>query len=194
MKVTAALNLHTSLTASAGQGLSPVKLVEQLKERKVQVAALTDVNTALNCPAFAVLCRSAGIAPLFGMEARAAASARAVILFSDLETALSFSDAWYKHLQPGSSGIPQYYVDEGGSILGSVAKPLNTDSTVPLPSLLRAVQQHRGIAIAAAGSNALPACMELDIGAHPLLCADGAVNLAAVRAAIAKLPAGTAVL
>jgi DNA polymerase III alpha subunit len=69
MKVTAALNLHTSLTTSAGQGLSPVKLVEQLKKRKVQVAALTDVNTALNCPAFAVLCRSAGIAPLFGMEA-----------------------------------------------------------------------------------------------------------------------------
>ena len=156
MKVTAALNLHTSLTASAGQGLSPVKLVEQLKERKVQVAALTDVNTALNCPAFAVLCRSAGIAPLFGMEARAAAGARAVILFSDLETALSFSDAWYKHLQPGSSGIPQYYVDEGGSILGSVAKPLNTDSTVPLPSLLRAVQQHRGIAIAAAIHHGVP--------------------------------------
>lgn len=204
MKITAALRLHTNLSAFPPQRLSPHKLVQELLAHGVQLAALTDINTALNCPAFAVLCRRAGIAPLFGMEAQTAEGSRELVLFADTELAVSFSDAWYAHLPPGSSSS-QFYVDETGAILGQVEKPLDADSDVPRAALIQAAERHHGITIPADTFCALPpagtqqgdsgapfSCTELDIGKHPLLCADGSVNLAAVRAAFGKLPDGTA--
>ena len=56
----------------------------------LKIMALTDHNTAKNCPAFYAACRAYGIVPVPGMELTTAEDVHMVCLFPELETALAF--------------------------------------------------------------------------------------------------------
>ena len=56
----------------------------------LKIMALTDHNTAKNCPAFYAACREYGIVPVPGMELTTAEDVHMVCLFPELETALQF--------------------------------------------------------------------------------------------------------
>ena len=59
----------------------------------LKIMALTDHNTAKNCPAFYAACRSYGIVPIAGMELTTAEDVHMVCLFPELSTALDFDKA-----------------------------------------------------------------------------------------------------
>ena len=56
----------------------------------LKIMALTDHNTAKNCPAFFAACRTYGIVPVPGMELTTAEDVHMVCLFPELDTALAF--------------------------------------------------------------------------------------------------------
>ena len=56
----------------------------------LRIMALTDHNTAKNCPAFYAACREYGIVPVSGMELTTAEDIHMVCLFPKLDTALAF--------------------------------------------------------------------------------------------------------
>lgn len=133
--------------------MSPKTIAGILAEKGVKLAALTDHNTALNCPAFGAACRSVGIVPLFGIEAQGQEECHVLCLFSELAQALALGKELYD-LMPPVMNIPekmgdQVYVDENDDILGEVDKYLITSAEIGLDDLARRVIAMGGIVIPA---------------------------------------------
>jgi hypothetical protein len=83
--------------------------------------ALTDHNSALNTPAFAIACARAGLIPLFGLEINPLEEAHLLAIFPDPLSALAFSDRVSQYLPqvevtPGQFG-DQVVVDPEEEIL-----------------------------------------------------------------------------
>lgn len=60
---------------------------------KLDIMALTDHNTCLNCPAFFKTAEANGIVPVAGMELTTAEDIHLVCLFEELENAMRFDEA-----------------------------------------------------------------------------------------------------
>jgi len=153
MIIKADIHLHSCVSPCGDLYMSPKKIVETLAEKNIQLAALTDHNTSMNTPAFAICCKQHNIAALYGMEAQTAEELHVLTLFSSVETALDFCESWYDLLpdirnKPEKTG-DQVYVDEHDSILGEVEKYLITSASVSLDELERHVHKHNGLVIPA---------------------------------------------
>jgi len=153
MVVKADLHLHSCLSPCGDLSMSPRAIVDTLVKKQIFLAALTDHNTCLNTPPFAALCRRAGIAVLYGMEAQTAEEIHVLVLFNDEKTAMAFSAAWYETLpfvrnRPEKTG-DQVYVNETDEICGEVEKYLITSSTCDLESLEKEVHCLGGLVIPA---------------------------------------------
>ncbi len=146
-------HIHSCLSPCGDLAMSPKAIVAALKEKGVQIAALTDHNTSLNCPAFAHHCKEAGIIPLFGMEAQTQEEVHVLCLFSSLDIALAFSEEIY-NLLPSIMNNPektgdQVYVDEDDDIIGEVDKYLVISCDYDLDSLTKRVHNLGGVVIPA---------------------------------------------
>jgi PHP family Zn ribbon phosphoesterase len=153
MLLTADFHIHSCLSPCGDLTMSPTQIVKTLKERGVQLAALTDHNSSLNCPAFQILCKKAGIAALYGMEAQTTEEVHVLCLFSHLKTALDFSNEIYELMPPIMNNPEkmgdQVYVDEEEDILGEVEKYLVTSANINLDDLAEKVHSLGGLVIPA---------------------------------------------
>ncbi|MDR0602650.1 MAG: PHP domain-containing protein [Treponema sp.] len=124
MPLLADLHNHSCLSPCGSLDLSPRLLVELAAAKGVELLALTDHNSSLNCPAFAKLCPRYGIIPLFGMEATTQEEIHVLCLFADLEAALAFGEYAYGIIMPLPNDPEktgdQVYVDEDDNIEGEV--------------------------------------------------------------------------
>jgi 3',5'-nucleoside bisphosphate phosphatase len=84
------LHNHSCLSPCASLEESPSLLARLARERGLGLVALTDHNSALNCPAFEEACRREGIAPLFGIEACSVEEVHVLCLFGSADEALDF--------------------------------------------------------------------------------------------------------
>lgn len=133
--------------------MSPRAITQTLAQRGVQLAALTDHNSALNCPAFAAAAKEAGIAALYGIEAQGQEECHILCLFAELQAALALGAELYA-LMPPVMNIPekmgdQVYVDEEENIAGEVDKYLITSADIGLDALAERVVTLGGIVIPA---------------------------------------------
>ncbi|MDR2924312.1 MAG: PHP domain-containing protein [Treponema sp.] len=127
------LHNHSCLSPCGSLELSPRRMLEIASAKKLQVMALTDHNSSLNCPAFAKLCPQFGIIPIFGMEATTSEEIHVLCLFTNLEASLAFGEFAYSILTPFLNNPEktgdQVYVDEEDNIEGEVeyylVNPLN---------------------------------------------------------------------
>ncbi len=147
------LHLHSCLSPCGSLELSPSEIARLLAAKGVNLAALTDHNTALNCPAFAEACAGYKIIPLFGMEAQTQEECHILCLFRDLQTVLAFSEEIYSLLPPVIN-IPekmgdQVYVDSEDNILGEVKKYLITSAGLDIFALTKRVHALGGVVIPA---------------------------------------------
>ena len=133
--------------------MSPRAIVGLCAERGVRLAALTDHNSALNCPAFDAAAREAGIAALFGIEAQSREECHVLCLFPTPELALALGEELYA-LMPPVLNVPektgdQVYVDENEDIAGEVEKYLVTSADLGLEELAARAISLGGIVIPA---------------------------------------------
>jgi hypothetical protein len=84
------LHNHSCLSPCGSLELSPALLARLAKERGLGLVALTDHNSALNTPAFAVCARREGLAALYGMEACSTEEVHVLCLFDTPEAAMDF--------------------------------------------------------------------------------------------------------
>jgi len=89
---------HSCLSPCASLENSPSAMAARAAERKLDLFALTDHNSALNSPAFAIACARAGCIPLFGLEMSPFEEAHLLAIFPDPLSALSFSDRIFSYL------------------------------------------------------------------------------------------------
>ena len=87
------LHIHSCLSPCAEDDMTPCNIAGMGYLNGLRIMALTDHNTAKNCPAFYAACREYGIVPVSGMELTTAEDVHMVCLFPELETALAFDKA-----------------------------------------------------------------------------------------------------
>jgi hypothetical protein len=128
-------------------------LADIAASRGVQVLALTDHNTSLNCPAFAKVCPPRGLLPVFGMEATTQEEVHMVCLFTDLEASLAFSEYAYRIILPFPNDPEktgdQVYVDEEDNIEGELEYFLPSALDLSIDELGVKVIEYGGIVIPA---------------------------------------------
>lgn len=122
------LHLHSCLSPCGDLECSPSAIAATAQQRGIALAALTDHNSALNCPAFAEACSRSGINALFGMEATSREEVHLLCIFETVEQALEMGQVLYSALanipnNPEKLG-DQVYVDVEEVILGTVDKHL----------------------------------------------------------------------
>lgn len=85
------LHLHSCLSPCGDMDMTPNNLVNMAKLLGLDVIALTDHNTSLNCEAAMKVGEEVGVLVIPGMELTTAEDIHAVCLFPSLERALAFS-------------------------------------------------------------------------------------------------------
>lgn len=81
---------HSCLSPCGSLEQPPSVLARLARQRGLELVALTDHNSALNTPAFAVCAAREGIAALYGMEATSAEEVHVLCLFAEPAAALDF--------------------------------------------------------------------------------------------------------
>lgn len=85
------LHLHSCLSPCGDMDMTPNNLVNMAKLLGLDIIALTDHNTSLNCEAAMAVGDEVGVLVIPGMELTTTEDIHAVCLFPTLEAALSFS-------------------------------------------------------------------------------------------------------
>jgi hypothetical protein len=128
-------------------------MLEIASSKKLQVMALTDHNSSLNCPAFAKLCPQFGIIPIFGMEATTSEEIHVLCLFTSLEASLAFGEFAYSILTPFLNNPEktgdQVYVDEEDNIEGEVEYYLVNPIDMSIDDIGGKVIEYGGLVIPA---------------------------------------------
>ncbi len=89
-KFTYDLHIHSCLSPCADNDNTPNNIAGMAHLSGIRIVALTDHNSAKNCPAFFDAARGYGIVPIAGMELTTSEDIHVVCLFENLESALDF--------------------------------------------------------------------------------------------------------
>ena len=84
------LHIHSCLSPCGDDDMTPGNIAGMATLNGLQIVALTDHNTAKNCPAFFRAAKGYGLIPIAGMELTTAEDVHVVCLFRTLENALDF--------------------------------------------------------------------------------------------------------
>jgi predicted metal-dependent phosphoesterase TrpH len=86
------LHIHSCLSPCADDDMTPANIAGMAAVQGLGIAALTDHNSAKNCPAFFRHAKKYGIVPIAGMELTTAEDIHVICLFPTLENALEFDE------------------------------------------------------------------------------------------------------
>lgn len=111
MKIYYDLHLHSCLSPCGDNDMTPYNLVNMAALNGLQMIALTDHNSCLNCKSAMEVGREAGILVVPGMELCTSEEVHVVCLFPELENALAFGDYVDKHTPP-ISNRPEIFGDQ----------------------------------------------------------------------------------
>jgi PHP family Zn ribbon phosphoesterase len=129
--------------------MTPNNIVNYAKIMGYDVIALTDHNTALNCPAVAKIAEENGITFIPGMELCTSEEVHIVCLFYTLEDALNFSE-YVKSTMPPIKNKPsvfgeQLICDENDNVIGQEDILLVTASGISTEKVVKKVAEYNGI-------------------------------------------------
>ncbi len=97
MKVYYDLHLHSCLSPCGDEDMTPYNLVNMAKICGLDVIALTDHNSCLNCESAIEVGKQIGIEVITGMELCTSEEIHVVCLFESLEKGLAFSEYVKQH-------------------------------------------------------------------------------------------------
>ena len=115
----------------------------------LNVVALTDHNTAKNCPAFFAAAKKNGIIPIAGMELTTAEDIHVVCLFEELSDALAFDEYVAKNrmLIKNRKEIfgTQFILDENDEPIGEIEHLLINATNIPITDVKDCVMRFHGV-------------------------------------------------
>ncbi len=149
MKLYYDFHIHSCLSPCGDQDMTPNNIVNYAKIMGYDVIALTDHNTALNCPAVAKLAEKNGITFIPGMELCTSEEVHIVCLFYTLEDALNFSE-YVKSTMPPIKNKPtvfgeQLICDENDNVIGQEEALLVTASGISTEKVVKKVAEYNGV-------------------------------------------------
>jgi PHP family Zn ribbon phosphoesterase len=111
MKLFYDFHLHSCLSPCADNDMTPYNLVNMAKLCGLDIIALTDHNTCLNCPAAVEAGIKAGVTVIPGMELCTSEEVHIICLFPDLGSAMAFS-AYVEQRLPLIKNRPDIFGDQ----------------------------------------------------------------------------------
>lgn len=94
------LHIHSCLSPCGDDDSTPNNIAGMGVLNGLNIMALTDHNTTLNCPAFFEACKKNGVIPVAGMELTTAEDIHLVCLFEELKDAMDFNEVINKKRIP----------------------------------------------------------------------------------------------
>ena len=142
-------HIHSCLSPCGDDDMTPANIAGAATLAGLNIVALTDHNTARNCPAFLKAAKAYGIIGIAGMELTTAEDIHVVCLFEELSAALSFSDEIEKHRvliknRPEIFG-KQQIMDEEDNILGEEEYLLSNATDISVEEVPALVKSFGGV-------------------------------------------------
>ena len=140
------LHIHSCLSPCGDADMTPNNIAGMAALKGLQIAALTDHNSAKNCPAFYAACKKQGVVPVAGMELTTAEDIHLVCLFETLEAACAFGaavEAWRVPF-PNRADIfgEQLVLDENDEIIDIEKNFLPNATRLPLEAAATLAEQY----------------------------------------------------
>ena len=149
MKLYYDLHLHSCLSPCGDDLMTPANIAGIGKIVGLSVMALTDHNTARNCPAFFKACEGYGIVPIAGMELSTAEDVHLVCLFPTLSDALAFDEALDPHRMPIDNDPEiyghQYVMNENDEVVDEMKPLLIAASDLWMSDAVKLVRSFGGV-------------------------------------------------
>ena len=142
-------HIHSCLSPCADNDMTPANIAGMATVAGLNIVALTDHNSARNCPAFFAAAKRQGIIPVAGMELTTAEDIHVVCLFEHLEDALRFNDAVDGQRIPIANRPDifgdQLLMDENDEPVGIEENLLTNATQIPIEAVPALVAEHNGI-------------------------------------------------
>lgn len=143
------LHIHSCLSPCADNDNTPYNLVGMAAISGIDIIALTDHNTAKNCPAFFKAADHYGITAVAGMELTTSEEIHVVCLFEHLEDALLFDkeidSRRFKIKNRVDIFGEQLIMGEDDRVIGSDEFLLSNATTVSLDEVPGLVEKYGGV-------------------------------------------------
>lgn len=143
------LHIHSCLSPCGDEDMTPANIAGMAAVKGLDLIALTDHNTAKNCPALLRAAEEYGVLALPGMEVTTAEEVHAVCLFSELSAALEFDAFLYEKLLPIANREEifgrQLIYDKNDAIVGKVEKLLISAVSVSFDELWDLALSYGGV-------------------------------------------------
>lgn len=152
-KFRADLHIHTVLSPCADPGMSPEMIMQQAKVKELNIIAITDHNSTLQCEAVRQIAKDSDLIVLNGCEINSQEEIHALCLFEDDYTRNEFQFFLDRHL-PEMPNKPEYYgyqtqVDEQNNSLKELPFYLGNTLNIGLEEIEKYVHKLNGIFIPA---------------------------------------------
>ena len=143
------LHIHSCLSPCGDNESTPASLAGMAAVIGLDILALTDHNSARNCPAFFAAAEEVGIIPIAGMELTTAEDIHVVCLFPTLGDALRFNDLVDERImkvknRPAIFG-EQLIMNELDEVIGRVDNLLSVATDISVEALPEIVADYNGI-------------------------------------------------
>jgi len=146
------LHIHTCLSPCADVEMSPLRIAEEARRKRLEILGVCDHNSAENAAAVAEAAGRLGIRVLPGMEITSREEVHILALFEELEAALSMQAEIYAHLAGENDETvfgPQIIADAEDGVTGFCPKLLLNAAALPLEGVVDRIRSRNGLAIAA---------------------------------------------
>jgi len=135
------LHIHSVLSPCGDLSMSPQTVMKKANEKELDLIAITDHNSMLNCTTYEQVAKQYGLNFLCGMEIQTAEEIHLVTLFDDFETGKEFGELIYISLLPVAND-PEHFgdqviIDEKNNIIKFEEKALINSSILPLDEIVK---------------------------------------------------------
>ena len=147
------LHIHTLLSPCGSLEMSPARIIEEVKRKKLDIIGIADHNTTRQCREVKRLGDKAGITVFCGAEVTTKEEAHCLAFFEDSASLEVFQGFLDEHL-PDIKNVPekfgdQVWVDEDEMIAGEEERLLISALDVDVEEIERKVHELNGIIIPA---------------------------------------------
>lgn len=143
------LHIHSCLSPCGDDEMTPYNLVNLAKIFGYDIIALTDHNSCLNCRSAIEVGEQIGITVVPGMELCTSEEIHAICLFSDIDSAMSFSNYVSQHIPSIKNKEKifgnQLIMDSRDNIKGKCETLLTTASDISIDYLPELIESYGGV-------------------------------------------------
>ena len=149
MKLYYDFHIHSGLSPCGDNEMTPNNIVNMAKLYDLDVIALTDHNSTLNCRAVMEAGKEIGLLVIPGMELCTSEEIHCVCLFPGLQNALSFSEFVKTKIPPVKNKEKifgrQLIMDHEDKVLGSFELLLTTAANISIEELSGLMKDYGGV-------------------------------------------------